>query len=186
MKKNSNFKWKALGLILVFALEMGYAGTLMLKEDEPAMVRTYSTLPVLGDWYYERHIRPVRRNAEMGNVSDMIYLHDEARFLNRPEDQAAALEMIRSSNSAAADLFLFLLEGATDEQMGQESYDAEREFMLLHARVMRENLRPPGLDIRGEKFIQQSKRYARSLAILLENAESGDETANWIIRNLYR
>ena len=183
---HSNWKWKALGLILVFSLEMGYAAILMLENDTPEMVSTISALPVVGNWYYERHISLVRQGAEMGDVSDMIYLYDESKLLNHPDDAAAALGMIKKADSPAADLFLYLLEGVSQEQLQDKSYDAERELMLLHARVMRENLRPPGPDKQGEKYIQQSKRYARSLAVLLENAEGGDETANWIIRNLYR
>jgi len=186
VKKNPNTKWKALGLILLFSLEMGYAGNLILEEEEPDVIRTFSALPVVGEWYYERHISPVRQSAETGDVSDMIYLHDQARFLEHPEDEVAALEMIRRAESAAADLFIYMLEGATEEQLQQASFDAERELMLLLARAMRENLRPPGPDKSGEKYIQQSKRYARSLSVLLENAENGDKAANWVIRNMYR
>ena len=111
---------------------------------------------------------------------------DQAQFLGRSEDEAEALEMIRHAESASADLFLYLLDGATEEQLQDSSFDPEREYMLLRARAMKENLRPPGPDASGEKYIQQSKRYARSLSLLLEAAESGDATANWIIKNLYR
>lgn len=186
MKNKPNFTLRASALLLIFIVEMIYAGVLVLRTNNPETIRTISALPVVGDWYYEQQMAEIRIRAESGDVSAMIFMHDKALFLDRAEDVDAAISMLRTGESATADMFLYLLEHTQADGSVSDVDFLERETMLLQARVMRENIRPPIPDMRGEEFVRQSTRHARSLTILLDNAQKGDETATWIIENLYR
>jgi hypothetical protein len=183
--KKKSFMFKAFGLFLVLIAEMAYAGHLLLQTEDPYTIHDISEIPILGDWYYQRRVSDARVRAEAGDVSAMIYLHDESRFLNHSDDTAAAIEMLRAAESPTARLFLLERDqrDAQDRRVPPDSVD--RDVLLLRAKAMRENLRPPFPDTRAEEFLRQSRRNSDALALVLRNAQQGDETSEWIIQNMY-
>ncbi|MCZ6705540.1 MAG: hypothetical protein O6942_06540 [Bacteroidetes bacterium] len=173
-------KLKFLLVFFFLLLEMGYMAVMVVKTDNPVVLEKIFQTPILGEWVYERRISEIRSKAQAGDVHEMMALYFEADALGNDTDNDLALKLLWNSGSAAAQVFLF------EEAGGDIEKTQNKEFMLLVARAMRENVRPYLLkgDI-NQAYTQQSRRYAVAIKELEERAAKGDEDARWVIRNLY-
>ncbi len=152
---------------------------MIVDTDDPVVLEQVLRVPVLGEWMYERRISEIRSKAQTGDVHAMMALYFEADALGNETDNELALKLLWNSGSAAAQFFLFEEAGGDVEKI------QTREFMLLVARAMKENIKPYLLkgDI-DHAYAQQSRRYAFALNALEEKAATGDADARWVIRNL--
>lgn len=172
-------KLKFLFVALLLVAEMIYLGRMVLHTEDRMVIETMLKIPGIGEWYYETRIAETRTKAEAGDVHEMMALYFQAGALDNAEDEQFALNLLRDSGSAAAELFLFLEEG------GEIPPGGEREHMLLVARAMKENVRP--YLKKGDAdavYLQQSRQYTAALDSLRVKSDNGDRDAKWILENL--
>ncbi len=166
-------------VFLFLLLETGYAGNMVLNTNDRGVIKTVSDIPVISDFFYEYRIRETRANAEAGDVHEMMAFYFKAASMKREEDKAYAMELLEASGSATAELFLFAEKGGTIESQ------PSREFLLLIARAMKENIRPylsEGDDNRA--FTHQARQYAKAFEVLQQKAATGDSDAKWVMDHL--
>lgn len=172
-------KLKFLIVITLLLAEVVYMGFMVVDTDDPVVLETVLKVPVVGDWMYERRIADVRERAESGDVHSMMALYYRADDLENDEDVEYARQLLQESGSATATLFIFHEDGVEQEKL------QTREFMLLEAQAMRENIRP--FLLQGDPnraYIQQSQRYAAALKTIRLKAERGDRNARWVLNTL--
>ena len=186
MQKRSFFTFKVVFLLAIFLVEMAFAAFLLHRQGDDATVRAFIALPVVGERYYEFKTEDLREAAGRGDVSAMMTLHSEALDLEREADAAAVMNQIRMSSSPTAILYAYEYDRENWAEDTPFSELSEREMLLLRARVLHENVRPPFRDETGEAYVRQSQRNATALAALLEQARNGDSDAQWLIGELNR
>jgi len=170
--------------IILFVLsllvaEMAYVGRMVLQTEDQMVIKTVLKIPVVGEWFYEYRIAETRGIAKSGDVHEMMALYLRAGSMGNVEDEHLARELLRESGSAAAQLFLFLEDDGTIERGG------EREYMLLVARAIKENVRP--YIIHGDNntaYTRQSRQYATAFESLTVKAAKGDRDAKWVLEHL--
>jgi hypothetical protein len=172
-------KLKFLFVLVLLLAEVGYSGRMVLETRDPEVAEAIAGIPGIGDYFYEYRIRTIRETAKAGDVHQMLVLFHRADALNRQEDRELALQLLKDSETATAELFVRAREGRLMEDR------TSREFMLLVARSMKENIRPYVPD--GDEnvaYTQQSLQYARAFEILESQAASGDRDAAWIMQQI--
>jgi len=172
-------KLKFFFVLILLATEAGYAGKMILHTNDQDVVKTVINIPVFGDIFYEHRIRETRARAKDGDVHEMMALFYRADEMKHESDRSLALELLEHSGSATAELFLAAREGRLMENQ------SSREFMLLVARAMKENIRPylpEGDD--NAAYTQQSKEYSRAFETLQQQAQSGDADAAWVLAQI--
>jgi hypothetical protein len=182
--KRSYFVLKAFALIAFFVAEMGFAAHLLHEQADEDTVQAVLEMPVVGQWYYNYRTIDIRKAASEGDVSAMLTLHKDAFSFDQLVLAEEAMNQIRMSASPTARLYTYEydLRNSTAENPTERMSD--RELQLLHARVMKENVRPDFQNSAGDTFIQQSQRNALALNNILEKARNGDENAQWLVFEL--
>lgn len=173
-------KLRFLLVFLFLFVETGYVAMMIVETEDPVVLEKVLQVPVVGEWIYERRISEIRSKAQEGDVHEMMALYFKADELGNEKDNELALKLLWNSGSAAAQVFLFEEAGGDLEKV------QTKEFMLLVARAMQENVRPYLL--KGDinlAYTQQSRRYASAIRELEGNAAKGDADALWVIRKLY-
>ena len=172
-------KMKLLFVFFLLSLEMAYAVRMVVYTDDPVILEVVLETPVVGELIYEQRIREIRSQAEAGDVSKMMALYYQASEMGSQEDEDLALQLLRVSETATAQLFLLF---EADEQIQS---DSSREFLLLVATAMKENVRPyiPGSDD-NHAYIRQSRRFAMEFETLKRKAQERDPDAQWVLDKL--
>lgn len=173
-------KLRFLLVFLFLFAETGYVAKMIVETEDPVVLEKVLQVPVVGEWIYERRISEIRSKAQEGDVHEMMALYFKADELGNEKDNELALKLLWNSGSAAAQVFLFEEAGGDLEKV------QTKEFMLLVARAMQENVRPYLL--KGDinlAYTQQSRRYAYAIRELEGKAAKGDADALWVIRKLY-
>jgi hypothetical protein len=186
VQKRSYTSTKVFGLFAFFAFEMVFAAHKLHEQADEGTVRSVLELPAVGAWYYNYRTRDLQTAAGRGNVSAMMTLHRDAIYFDQEEKKDQAMHQIRMSPSPTARLYSYEYDIRSSSRSDSLSRMSEREMMLLHARVMKENVRPDFRDTSGELFIQQSQRNALALTSILQKARRGDSDAQWLVGELAR
>jgi TPR repeat protein len=172
-------KLKFLMVFILLLVEAAYAGRMILDSNDPGVAEVMLQIPGVAEYFYEYRVAESRAKAEAGDVHEMMAYYYKAGDMGNEGDRERAVELLEHSGSATAALFLHL------ERTGGISDEPSREFMLLLARAMRENIRPY-LPIGDSNiaYTHQSRQYARAFEILQEKARQGDPDALWVMVNL--
>lgn len=156
-----------------------YAFVELAPYPSHTRIQKLERLPVFGAAFKSNREARLRKAVERGvSAGDPFAVSQKAQWANEAGDRVTfkeMLDLLRASDSATAEYFLYRLE------RGRLSRDEfmSAEFRILSCRMMRENYRPYGAS--EEMYRREKAAHARTLRALRQAAESGDEAALTIL-----
>ena len=170
----------ALIVAAIAVLAIGeYAFVELAPYPSHTRIQKLERLPVFGAAFKSNREARLRRAVERGiRTGDPFAYSQMASWAKEAGDHMTFREMLnllRASDSATAEYFLYRLE------RGRLSRDEfmSAEFRILSCRMMRENYRPYGAS--EEMYRREKAAHARTLRALRQAAERGDEAALTIL-----